>query len=361
MPTRDLPTAEELGVDDVHDVLTGLLSLDGEIRRGEFRILCPNPEHDERHPSTDVNLETGWWHCFSCGVGGDIANLVRYVLGISYTTAVDLLQPGSPDAKIAVVQRRVTNLRRRESARNVARTPQDENLHHPSRYSDGPLSYMRKRKFKRITLERYGVRYVERTRILSPDSDGGFFTIRHSIAIPIRNDDGKLLAWCYRATAKSGGWQPRYLYTPDFDTAVNWFGCDHVQDGDAVVVCEGPIDAMWISQCGFHSLGVMGASAINRRKASYLERFSHVVIFADYDAAGVLLTRSLGGLLEGRVPVSVARYPSKAIRALKARGGKKLDPCDLCITDIQHAIERAISWPLWKLHTRMEHGQRTEE
>lgn len=50
--------------------LPGRLDLDGSSRGGWVRALCPF--HDDHHPSLSINLDTGCWHCFACGVGGDL-------------------------------------------------------------------------------------------------------------------------------------------------------------------------------------------------------------------------------------------------------------------------------------------------
>jgi hypothetical protein len=46
------------------------------VKRGrETAFRCPL--HDDRHPSLLVDLEKGVWHCFPCGVGGDVVELAR--------------------------------------------------------------------------------------------------------------------------------------------------------------------------------------------------------------------------------------------------------------------------------------------
>lgn len=43
-------------------------------RLGWQKVRCMNPMghvHGDRNPSASVNLEHGWFHCFSCGLEGD--------------------------------------------------------------------------------------------------------------------------------------------------------------------------------------------------------------------------------------------------------------------------------------------------
>ena len=61
-----MATAEALGIEDVHEVLTGIYALDGDTAKGEFRTLCPVHESREggHTPSCDVNLMTGFWNFY---------------------------------------------------------------------------------------------------------------------------------------------------------------------------------------------------------------------------------------------------------------------------------------------------------
>ena len=43
--------------------------------RGENKIRCPHPEHDDTTPSCSANTETGLWNCHSCGAKGDVYTL----------------------------------------------------------------------------------------------------------------------------------------------------------------------------------------------------------------------------------------------------------------------------------------------
>ena len=57
------------------DVIQGFVSLK---KSGKNHIgLCPF--HDDKNPSMHVNDEKGFFHCFSCGAGGDVFGfLMRY-------------------------------------------------------------------------------------------------------------------------------------------------------------------------------------------------------------------------------------------------------------------------------------------
>lgn len=55
--------------------LAELLSGPGE-RRGK-RIFFRCPLHDDNDPSLGVDTEKNLWHCFPCGIGGDVVRLAQ--------------------------------------------------------------------------------------------------------------------------------------------------------------------------------------------------------------------------------------------------------------------------------------------
>ncbi|MGY1631167.1 DNA primase [Geodermatophilus sp. SYSU D01186] len=56
---------------------------------GSLKGLCPF--HDEKSPSFHVTPSRGLYHCFGCGVGGDVIRFVQEVDHLSFTEAVELL------------------------------------------------------------------------------------------------------------------------------------------------------------------------------------------------------------------------------------------------------------------------------
>jgi hypothetical protein len=50
------------------------------VKRTEVLVICPF--HDDRHPSMSVNLESGLYHCFTCGASGGPKRLVTKTGGV---------------------------------------------------------------------------------------------------------------------------------------------------------------------------------------------------------------------------------------------------------------------------------------
>ncbi len=56
---------------------------------GNLKGLCPF--HDEKSPSFNVTPARGLWHCFGCGLGGDVIAFVQRTDGLGFAEAVERL------------------------------------------------------------------------------------------------------------------------------------------------------------------------------------------------------------------------------------------------------------------------------
>ena len=56
---------------------------------GSLKGLCPF--HDEKSPSFQVTPSRGLWHCFGCGMGGDVISFVQQIDHLSFSEGVELL------------------------------------------------------------------------------------------------------------------------------------------------------------------------------------------------------------------------------------------------------------------------------
>ncbi len=71
----------------------------------DYMISCPTPGHRDSTPSCIVHPQTDRWHCFGCGAGGDVLELVRQVEGVSsLRTIADILHSGRPLHPAALAQ-----------------------------------------------------------------------------------------------------------------------------------------------------------------------------------------------------------------------------------------------------------------
>lgn len=76
---------EQIPIDEVIGDFVQLKGAGGGQKKG----LCPF--HDEKSPSFHVTPSKGYFHCFGCGVGGDIINFLMKLEHLSFTETVERL------------------------------------------------------------------------------------------------------------------------------------------------------------------------------------------------------------------------------------------------------------------------------
>ncbi len=73
---------------DLYGILSATVSLKPS-GTGAYVGLCPF--HDEKTPSFSVRPALGVWHCFGCGLGGDVFGYVEHQENVDFRDAVELL------------------------------------------------------------------------------------------------------------------------------------------------------------------------------------------------------------------------------------------------------------------------------
>ena len=73
---------------DLYDIVSATVSLKPS-GTGAYVGLCPF--HDEKTPSFSVRPALGVWHCFGCGLGGDVFGYVEHRENVDFRDAVELL------------------------------------------------------------------------------------------------------------------------------------------------------------------------------------------------------------------------------------------------------------------------------
>lgn len=224
---------------------------------GEQDAHCPL--HKDKTRSMRVNFKKGLWKCFAgCGEG-KLSELLALM-----------------DARDAVKESTILRWHR-ALLRNKARLKE----------------FRRARGLTKATIEEYQIGWDEETQ---------------SYTIPIRSADGvPFNVRHYRLGADSGRkiWSVKGLGTPRlFPEAM-------VQKNDALVICEGELDALIAIQNGFPAVtGTGGATAWNDGWAKMFEDKSVVVMY-DNDEAGRVGSRKVARSLSKTARVWVGHIPLK--------------------------------------------------
>ena len=62
-----------------------------ELKRSGGSYMCRCPFHSEKSPSCHISPDKGLFHCFGCGVGGDVVTFIRMIENLDYMDAVRFL------------------------------------------------------------------------------------------------------------------------------------------------------------------------------------------------------------------------------------------------------------------------------
>lgn len=307
-----------------------------------FKGLCPF--HSEKSPSFHVNRDKGFFHCFGCGVGGDVFKFVELQEKMGFVDAVKYLaskfgmqlpeEVGGRDAHADSAEREAL-LKAHERA---------------AEYFQAQLSAPAGRKAQRMlhdrgitadTIKRLGIGYappayegLKATLVkeglplpllvrsgLAVERDNGQTVdrFRGRLMIPIARDAGSIVAFGGRAMEKDQ--QPKYLNSPEtsiYTKGRTLYGLHLTKKeisrlGYAVMV-EGYFDFAQLVQSGIAPVVASSGTALTPAQAQLLRRFtSKVILSFDPDAAGQgAAARSCELLVAEGFEVNVAVLPPGA-------------------------------------------------
>ena len=304
-----------------------------------WKGLCPF--HGEKTPSFHVNSEKGFFHCFGCGVGGDVIKFVELYDKVAFPEAVRMLAaraglqvPEQEDARQdAESQREREALLKihevaaawfREQLAGAAgaaarRVVKDRGLT-PSLVEELGIGFAPASGGLRARLAKDGFAeplLLKSGLVLQPETGQLRDRFRNRLMIPIFRDNGAIVAFGGRAM--DAGQQPKYLNSPETAIYVkgrtlyglNWSKGPISRVKYAVLV-EGYFDWAQAYQGGITNVVASSGTALTPAQARLLRRYAgKVVLSFDPDAAGQgAAARSSELLVTEGFQVNVAVLPA---------------------------------------------------
>ena len=273
--------------------------------------LCPF--HNEKSPSFSVSPDKQIFHCFGCGVGGDVINFVKKIENIGFLDSVRLLAEKSGIQllnDISKAEEENIKLKNRLYKINeLAAKFYHENLYKPT--SKIAQDYIKKRKLNNATLKSFLMGYAsnssnELLRYLKEQgftedellascligkSDRGYYDkFRNRLMIPIRDERGRFIAFGGRVLDDS---KPKYINSPEnivYSKGRNLFGLNVAREGihgplKRLLIVEGYMDAISLYQRGITNVVASLGTALTDSQGRLLRRNTEQVILG-YDADG---------------------------------------------------------------------------
>lgn len=314
--------------------------------------LCPF--HKEKTPSFSVHATRQFYHCFGCGVSGDVFKFVQTIENISFPEAVRAVaqKMGVPlpkatfnteaearDARLRTALLEIHDractlfqecLRRPEGAKAreylVGRGLSDETIR-KFRIGFAPdsgfwLKDRLKNEFSEEVLRESGLfSWKEGQQSAESPSDGQqpavpsmYSKFRNRVVFPIANDSGRVIAFTGRTLSTDAKAGPKYLNSPEtaiYSKSRVLFNLDLAKEGIRAlgysILVEGQMDCISVFSVGFHNVIASSGTAFTAAQAALLGRFSkNIIVNFDPDAAGAKATeRTLALLVEEEFNIRV--------------------------------------------------------
>jgi DNA primase len=317
--------------------------------------LCPF--HSEKTASFSVHATRQFFHCFGCGVSGDVFSFVQKIENITFPEAVRAVAQklgipvprtnfDSPAEAHEAAQRTVLLdiheracaffqecLRRPEGARAreyLAGRGLDEATIKAFRIGFAPdsgflLRDRLKNDFNEESLRESGLFSWKEgaTSSGSGDPQGSrtaqppatmYTKFRNRIMFPIASETGRIIAFTGRTLSTDEKAGPKYLNSPEtaiYSKSRVLFNLDLGKEAmrklDYAILVEGQMDCISVYAAGFHNVIASSGTAFTDLQAKLLGRFSKkIVVNFDPDTAGARATeRTLGTLVEEEFVIRV--------------------------------------------------------
>jgi DNA primase len=296
-----------------------------------FSGLCPF--HSEKSPSFSVHATKQFFHCFGCGVSGDVFSFVQKIENSTFPEAVRTVatkmgiplpkQQFSPaEAKEASLRGKLLDMH------EVATTFFEEQLRTPA--GAAAREYLASRGIDENTIKFFRIGFAPDSGFLLRDRlknqfdesalrQSGLFSwkeeqgsaiyskFRNRITFPIANESGKVIAFTARTLSADKEAGPKYINSPEtpiYSKGRVLFNLDKAKEAirqlDYTIVVEGQMDCIRVYTAGLHNVIASSGTAFGEVQIKLLARFSkNIIVNFDPDTAGAAATeRSLAALIE---------------------------------------------------------------
>ncbi len=319
---------------DIVAVVTSYLPL----RRSGANHLGLCPFHAEKTPSFNVNAARQIFHCFGCGVGGDVFSFVMRMEGLAFPEAARRLGEGV-GIEIEEETPSPAEERDREERERLARVSETacEFYHHLLlEGSEGAAArrYLKRRGYDGAIARQFRLGYApdrweglaghlagkgfdpqwaREVGLIRPGREGrgDFDLFRRRLLFPIIDLRGQVVAFGGRVLDNS---LPKYLNSPEsriYYKGRILFGLYQArevmrQSGEGIVV-EGYFDQLALHRAGFGNAVATCGTALTSEHARLLKRYcQRLLLLFDQDGAGQKATfRAMDVLLAEGIPAAV--------------------------------------------------------
>ncbi len=315
---------------DIVDVISSYVNL--KKKGNSYSACCPF--HHEKTPSFHVSREKQMYHCFGCGVGGNVYTFLMEHENYSFPEAVEALaeragiklpeQSMSPEAKKQADERsRIKDMNRLAAGyfHYLLRTDHGKHaleylterglteetinkfaLGFSDVYRDDLYKYLKSKGYKDEELKNSGL-------IKFDEKYGASDQFWNRVMYPIVDTNNRVIGFGGRVM---GDGKPKYINTQEtlvFDKSRNLYGLNLAKKSrrSGIIFCEGYMDVISMHQAGFDNAVASLGTALTPGQVNLIKRYTdHVYLAYDSDEAGTKAAlRALGIMREFEMPARV--------------------------------------------------------
>ena len=343
---------------DIVDVISQYMQLKRSGRN--YFGLCPF--HNEKSPSFSVSPDKQIFHCFGCGVGGNVITFIMKIEGINFIEAVKMLADRA-NIQLPVLQSSSDSLKEELKSKVYKVNEFTAQFYHKNLYMQNAKiaqDYVKKRKLSNDTLKAFQIGFsgkfdelynalkkqgFEDKEILESGlvnkNDKGIFIdrYRNRLMFPICDSRGRVIAFGGRVLDDS---KPKYINSPEnvvYSKGRNLFGLNVAKKYDLkkILIVEGYMDVISLHQRGIKNVVAPLGTALTQQQGFLLRKNAEQIILSfDADEAG----------LNAKIrAIDILQNMGCDLRVLQIEGAK--DPDEYIVkfgnARFQNLVEKAIS------------------
>jgi DNA primase len=272
MASKELYTTQQ-----IHRVLTGA-GIEIEAEYGtDYIIFCPY-HNNNRTPAGEVSKESGLFFCFGCQTTRSLTELIMHMTNRTYFETVRFIKSKETETNIEAVVNKALH--------QMPDFVQYDEL-------------LIKRLCKQAIDSPRAMTYFEGRRLTKESVikfDLGYSEKQDSVVIPMQSPDGMSIGFVARTIEGK-----EFKNTPGLPKSKILFNLHRVKASKIVYVVESSFDAIRLDQVGFPAVATLGANVSSSQIELLKRYFTGVVLVADNDEAGAImserLTEKMGNLV----------------------------------------------------------------
>ena len=293
---------------DVVDIISQYVHL---TRKGRnYFGLCPF--HNEKSPSFSVSPDRQIFHCFGCGVGGNVYTFLMKIEGITFKESLEQLAERA-NIQLPTLQSNADTAKEELKSKVYKVNEFTAEFYHQNLYKPTAKiaqEYVKQRKMNRETLEAYRIGYsgkfdelykalkaqgfgeqeILESGLVNKNDNGTYIDrYRNRLMFPICDARGKVIAFGGRVLDDS---KPKYINSPEnivYSKGRHLFGLNVAKKYSTkrIIIVEGYMDVISLHQRGITNVvGALGTALTEQQGWLLRKTTEQVVLGFDADGAG---------------------------------------------------------------------------